>query len=171
MKNLILIILLLIPVIPACDLEYGIPEEDLSKVKIENIYDYDFDNDIPELNSISEIKKYLYYNFEYEDEKIDYWKTPEEFYNDNLYGDCEDVSIMFAYLLDKINIYSELVSSKNGKRLHVSIYIPEIKRYYDIVKNYEAGYMLNDWEPICYIPYSEAMWMTINYHDSVGIYK
>ena len=88
-------------------------------------------------------------------------------------GDCEDFAIFFCFLLDtKLKIYSELVRIKNNKICHIIVYIPDNNFYIDVTND---GIMdpsdLEDYNIKWYCPYSEAMWMTINYHDSVGKYR
>jgi len=146
--------------------------------KIEN-YDFPGSEEIPEFETIEDAQYYMQDNFEYEKDidqfgQADYWQTPEEFYY-NGKGDCEDWSLFAMYLLNRMNIQSQFILTKSryNKISHAITYVPDIEKYIDFItggklnkKLAESHYIITN-----SIPYSEALWMTINYHDNVGKYR
>ena len=136
--------------------------------KIEN-YDFPGSEGIPEFETIEEAQYYMQDNFEYEKDidqfgQADYWQTPEEFYY-NGKGDCEDYVIFLGYLLYLKMGYKDvnLIVTNN----HVILYCDN---------KYLSGQHCVNYRPeeikIAYkIPYSEALWMAVNYHDNVRKYR
>jgi hypothetical protein len=176
MKKLISVMVVLMGLMTACDMEYGKAEE----IEIGNVYDYDFENNIPEMRTVDEILKYVQNNISYSfnnDPDIwgveDYWQTPEETLILKS-GDCEDFVILFQYLLEsKLNIETSMiiVQVENHEYRHTVAYTDNI--YYDLV---DKGWPIHTKLPnrvkvIHTVPYSEIMWMTLNYHDAIGKYN
>lgn len=147
-------------------------EDELTNIEVGEMYDYYFENDINdfygmELNTISRINNWVRKNIKYVEDKQDYWKLPEETYQDKQ-GDCEDLCILIMYLVyEKLNIKLELVALTNPN--HVIMYNPNSNTFFDHKgNNYLKPEELNiKW----YCPYSEVIWMTYNYHDNVGQYR
>lgn len=156
-------------------------ECELCDIEVGEMYDYVCEecdeikiNDINPLSKVPITLQRIYllshymFKYNYIDEKKDYWKLPEEFYN-NKGGDCEDFSIFAMYILKmKYNINSKLVLIILSEGLHTIIHV-ENKYYFDILNNE----LLNKkdlkikWE----CPYGEIIWMTYYYHDNVGQYR
>jgi hypothetical protein len=168
MKKLIVVMVVLMGLMTACDMEYGTAEE----IEIGNVYDYDFENDIPEMKTVDDVRIYLfYYNSKLDFDSWgvkEYWQTPEETYLLRT-GDCEDFCILFSYILKKqFNYTTEInIISKNND-FHAIVYISETQQYIDVILKYIIDSIPNVIE---HIPYSEAIWMTMNYHKLVGKYK
>jgi hypothetical protein len=179
MKNLI-ILLLLLAAIPACEIESYLLQE--NEIEIGNIYDYDFEGseEIPEFENIFKASIYVMENSIYIPDielyhKKDYWQTPEEFYynrnsENKMQGDCEDYSIFLGYILYFKMGYKDVkilrLSTTKSDTFHIIIYCDNwyIEPQSNIFKLSQSG--------IEYIIlYTEVLWMTINYHDSIGEYQ
>jgi len=183
--KILLTALLLVGLVTACELEYipGMPVADYD-IEIGNIYDYDFDGseEIPEFETIEEILSWFGKNsiYVYENNE-DYWQTPEEtFYRRNpenkMMVDCEDKVIMIQYLIKKnLGIQSYLVTIKRpaSKDYHAMLYVNNLYYEIPIKSNFiiPLEKLRNDFKIYDYIPYSEVLWMTVNYHDAVGKYR
>jgi hypothetical protein len=175
MKKFIAVMVVLIGLMTACDMEYGKAEE----IEIGNVYDYDFENDIPEMKNIQEAYDYVTSKFEYIVDKKDYWQLPEETFNrrsiiNKMLGDCEDSSIMLMYLLsNKLNIDSELVvvSITNSKTYHAIVYIPNVDLFYDtsFQNIWDIKKINKHFKIIESFSYSETLWMAYYYHHLIGI--
>lgn len=148
-------------------------------IKIGNMYDYSFDDSQinnylgSPLNSVNQIFNWIYANIKYKLENLnaDYWQLPHEtYFNKN--GDCEDLSILFMYLLEKkLNIYSELVAIKQESNIfHAIVYIPSQKIYIDPQGPLYNVDTVKNLDILWYAPYYEIIWMTYYYHGNVGIY-
>lgn len=124
--------------------------------KIENFFD------------ITDIMKYMIANINYMNEiGNDYWQLPEETFNKKG-GDCEDIAILFLYFCKNFLNIDDcfLVRIENYKGLHI---VPQINEdYYEPIGGYRI--LLNDNRIIWRCNYEEAIWMSYNYHDSVGQY-
>lgn len=170
MKNLICIILLFCCGILFC--EYRDQEDPLRNVEVEEMYDYDFENDI-QISSVKEALDYVASNMTYKNEENDYWQLPEQSYQWGT-GDCEDYCIFFMYLLKtKLNINSELVLVHPKKNVYHAV-VKYNNQYSDpTMYNPEKGFT-NIYVPESHIiweaSYQETMWMTYNYHDNIGKY-
>lgn len=76
---------------------------------------------LPNFQTVSEWSKYLKANFTYqaEENREDYWKTPEETIRDKG-GDCEDLAILSQVELKKLGVESKLIllelKDKDGKK-------------------------------------------------------
>jgi hypothetical protein len=180
----IIIILLLLAAIPACEIESYLLQE--KEIEVGNIYDYDFEGseEIPEFETIEDVMSYIDKNSTWEKDiilfgKKDYWQTPEEFfYNRNaenkMQGDCECISIFFSFLLyNKLHINSviEIVKyTDDSIGNHVITYIPSLDIYIDATYNHNYGNIYNsDGRKIFKnIPYTQALWMTVNYHEEIN---
>jgi hypothetical protein len=178
MKKFIAVMVVLMGLMTACDMEYGTAEE----IEIGNVYDYDFENDIPEMKTVNEIALYVKNNTDYIHD-IDawgvneYWQTPEETYYFKT-GDCEDRILFFQYLLKKqLNIKVNFIVIKYSNGLyHVITKIENI--YYDFPSSSDNNSIIMKYTElpkyakfINSATYSEALWMTINYHEGIGKYK
>jgi len=187
MKNIIIGLIIITGFfVTACELEYipGMPQADYD-IEIGNIYDYDFEGseEIPEFETIEEILRWFGKNSEYvyETGKNDYMQTPEEtFYRRNsenkMMVDCEDKVIMIQYLIKKnLGIQSYLVTIKRpaSKDYHAMLYVNNLYYEIPIKSNFiiPLEKLRNDFKIYDYIPYSEVLWMTVNYHDAVGKYR
>jgi hypothetical protein len=164
-KLIIILILSLIPV--ACEWEYGY------EVEIGEITDYNFENDIPEFETIDQVLYYVHYNIKHTKDINDYWQTPEETYyryDENLnkmLGDCEDHALFFSYLLyTKLDVNSEIIIVKGYLENHVITYIPSIDKYIDSDSNCDFGNSIKK-EILQRIPYMQAIWMALNYHINI----
>jgi len=181
MKHFIIIILLL-AAIPACDLQYGTCDED--NIVVGNIYDYDFkgSEEIPEFETVEEVFKYMYFKTSYISDytlfnQEDYWQTPQDFfYNRNfenlMQGDCEDFALFAGYILYFRMGYKNvnLVRTKEDLGNHIIIhcdgkYIEQNITAYPIIHDPKKINIISE------IPYTQALWMAVNYHDSVGEYR
>lgn len=174
MKKIIFVLIILVGLITnACCYEDN-------KTKIGQITDYNFENDIPELETIMEYAHYLQDNITYISDNDqfskDYIQTPEEFYynvdeDGQMRGDCDDIITFFCFLMDtRLNISSNYfvgVEYPDGDK-HALAYINE--QYYDIR---ESGWIIpldelrDDIIILHMIPYYELIWMVVNYHDIV----
>jgi hypothetical protein len=170
MKKFIAVMVVLMGLMTACDMEYGTAEE----IEIGNVYDYDFEGseEIPEFKTINDVRIYLFYFNRKPDSEIwgteDYWQTPKETYLLKT-GDCEDFCLLFSYIIKKqFNYNPELILVSNNNIFHVIVFIPETQQYIDVILKY-----ILDTTPkiIKKIPYEKALWMTINYHELVGKYR
>jgi hypothetical protein len=162
MKKLLFVLLLAL--LPACEL---IEDE----IEIGNIYDYDFPGSegIPKFETIEDAQCYMQDNFEYEYDidqfgQADYWQTPEEFYY-NGKGDCEDYVIFLGYVLHFIMGYEDVNLIVTDD--HVILYCDN--KY--LSGQCRMSYKPEDIEIVYEIHYSEALWMTVNYHDNIGKYR
>jgi hypothetical protein len=169
-----IIILLLLAAIPACEIESYLLQE--NEIEVGNIYDYDFEGseEIPEFETIEEAAKWIVNNSVFVQDNIlfeieEYWQTPEEFYynrneNNKMQGDCEDYAIFLGYILNYKMEYrnTELIIVKDHALFYCDQYIETL-----------TGKTIpeNSLNIIDRISYSEALWMTINYHDNVRKYK
>jgi hypothetical protein len=171
MKNLLFSLILIFNLfIISCDLQYGICDED--NIKIGNIYDYSFpgSEEIPEFQTIEEAATWMARNSVYVSDNGDYWQTPEEtFYrrneNNKMMGDCEDKAIFLCYLANKLNLDSSVVTTKNHA-------VTKVENWYYGFSDYSYNKYISLNDKIIYtIPFSEIIWMTVNYHDSVGKYR
>jgi hypothetical protein len=170
MKKFIAVMVVLMGLMTACDMEYGTAEE----IEIGNVYDYDFEGseEIPEFETINNIRLYVWQSSNYVTDKIlynkiDYFATPEEFYKNKNQGDCEDFCIFFGYLLYKnLNIDSELIQIRTNikNEFHIILYIPQIDKYIEPI----WGTFFSHPEELNItkrIPFHQALWMALNYHD------
>jgi hypothetical protein len=142
---------------------------DPKNIKVEEKYNYNFENDIPYFADWQQAAKWVANNISYKLEESDYWKLPQETYNSKN-GDCEDFSILLAYIL------YENLQINDVKLVRIQT---ETKGYHLIVQIGEIYIEAQTGKRIYYIPpdiikwiatYPEVIWMTINYHDSVGKY-
>jgi hypothetical protein len=170
MKHLI-ILLLLLAAIPACEIESYLLQE--NEIEVGNIYDYDFEGseEIPEFETIEEAAKWIVNNSIFVQDNIlfgieEYWQNPEEFYynrneNNRMQGDCEDFAIFLGYILNYKMGYSniEIIIIKYHALLYCNQYIETLTG--KIIQE-------NSLNIINRIPYSEILWMTINYHNYIG---
>jgi hypothetical protein len=179
MKTLTTLLILIGLMITACDYDL-IPTA--RPIEIGNIYDYTFEGseEIPEFNDINEVVRYVGKNISYTPDKNDYWQTPEEtFYrrdeNNKMMGDCEDFVIFTQFLIESqlhISTFLAFVEFPDSKDYHAFLFTNEY--YYEVQA---TGYIIplphlrNDIKIIYIIPYSEVMWMTVNYHNNVGKYE
>jgi len=180
MKNLIITITLIIAMFMtvACELEYvpGMPVADYD-IEIGTIEDYDFENDIPEFKSIEQIYNFLQFQIE-KKKDIDvhgiaeYFQLPEETWKIES-GDCEDFSLLFQYIIKKqFNYDSDLIIVDQGKEYHAIVYIHNIDKFVDPISHCIILFNNTFSKKIEYsIPYSEALWMTKNYHQTIGKYR
>jgi hypothetical protein len=174
MKKLIIILLMGLMPIFAC--EY----EDEKRIEVENMYDYYFENDIPEMTSINDVIFYIRDHIEYTGDDGEYWQLPEETYyrrNDEnkMLGDCEDFVILFQYLVEtKLNISTCLISVDlpDQEDNHAMAFVNGI--FYDI----QGGKFIIQYTSLNpeikirhIIPYTEVIWMTYYYHHPVGKYS
>lgn len=132
------------------------------------IENYDFENNI-EVNSIDEALFYTWFYILYKTDReiwkiTEYWQTPEETYNMKT-GDCEDLALLFCYILSTFNIDSFITEINIDNTNHIIAYVPETDLYYDPVRNQKCFY--NDKDIIYKISYEQALWTTINYHDNI----
>jgi len=184
MKNIILILSLML--LPACDYDDKLAEQwylyNLSKIHVESMDNYYFENDLEQIMknnyhkeslNINLILEYVYRegsNFGYKYEEKEYWQSPEETYwriniDGKMTGDCEDYSLLFMYLVKNIlNFKTYLVESEH----HAFVYVEDINIYFDPTEGYIVD--KNTYNIQQYIPYGEAMWMAIKYHRHVGKY-
>jgi hypothetical protein len=194
MKTITTLLILIGLMIVSCDYESYLLQEE--EIKIGNIYDYDFkgSEEIPELKNADDAIVYVRDNFigVFDSElyhQKEYWATPEEFYkskliqlsnltdenNQKMKGDCEDISLFLAYLLTAklgyINVkLIELENYYPGQR-HIILYFdnqylePQTGNSYSKDSKYLKSTIIHE------ISYSEALWMTINYHSLVGKYR
>lgn len=178
MKTLLISLIFLMAVV-GCDYDDIFLQE--KEIEVGNIYDYDFENEIPEMGTIEDCIEYIENNMIGKPDNGDYWQTPEETYwriteDDKMQGDCEDISLFFQYLLkSKLNIDSEtaIVNYNNKNTNHVVVFYDN--KFYDIQVNLGITYILDELLPrtklLFLIPYSESLWMAVNYHDTIGEYK
>lgn len=164
-----------------CGCELVHEQESLADVEVGEMYDYvcaECDEiEIDEYGisqtvnaKISYTLSYISKNYKYQGESGDYWKLPGEFYIDKG-GDCEDFCIFAMYLLKDIyNIDTELVLLRKESMVHAMIYSPETGYYYDVSSFQCISEFSENTYIIWYCPYPEVIWMTYNYHDSVGKY-
>jgi hypothetical protein len=141
--------------------------------EVGEITDYDFENDIPEFETIDQVLYYVHYHVKHTKDIDDYWQTPEETYyryDENLnkmLGDCEDHALFFSYLLyTKLDIDSEIIIVKGYLENHVITYIPSIDKYIDSDSNCDFGNSIKK-EILQRIPYTQAIWMALNYHINI----
>lgn len=174
MKNLILITFILLTILPACELVTNSVIESES-VEVGRIEDYDFENDI-EVTDYKDACAFTCHYIKYTNDPKDYWQTPEESCKLKT-GDCEDYALFYSFLLDtKLHINSEIIiyhDSYNNNKLHVITYIPSEDRYMDATCNLMHSRQNNEIlesRTKYRVPYYEAIWMTINYHEIVGKY-
>lgn len=171
MKNLIYILLLFcLWGTPFC--ECRDQEDSLRDVEVEEMYDYDFENDI-QISSVKEALDYVASNMTYKNEENDYWQLPEQSYQWKT-GDCEDYCILFMYLLKtKLDIDSELILVVPNKNI-VHTVVKYNNQYSDPTMYDIKSGLTNIYVPESHIrwkaPYEEVIWMTYNYHDNVGKY-
>jgi hypothetical protein len=175
MRKIFFFILVAIIFIYGCEIQ-----EDLSKVDVGKIYNYDFPNDI-EVEDLGDVLAYVASNMRWVSDPLsyggEYIQTPEETYNrkdDNGYmlGDCDDFSGMFAYLAERVGVDCEMVFAKLWGGLHVFCYLPREGRY---IEPQRGGYISNEdienyYTIYFHIPYEEWIWMAVNYHEMVGKY-
>jgi hypothetical protein len=142
------------------------------EIEIKQMYDYTFENEI-EVKSLREALDYVSETIKYQLEKIgfDYWKTPEETYSSKK-GDCEDFSMLLLYIawtmLDIDDCYLVKVNFDDEDTKHTIVRINGF--YYAPQTGYKIWVIdekLIEWE----VHYTEAIWMTVNYHDSIGKYN
>lgn len=152
---------------------------ELANIEVGEMHDYKFDDSEIDnylgdpLDSINKIFNWIYFNLEYKAESSgkEYWKLPEETYLEKE-GDCEDLCILFMYLLkEKLNIDSELVAIKKENNLyHALIFIPSTKIYLDPQGLFYTEDTIQKFKILWSAPYPEVIWMTYYYHKNVGIY-
>lgn len=174
MRKSIYILLLVIWCFGSIYCEYQ-EEDSLKNIKVKQMYDYDFENDL--MFKILNLKMALSYmtGFQYELDITkfnvkDYWQTPEEFFY-NREGDCDCFSIFLLYIawtiLDIDDCYLvDLYTNKEGS-YHCIVQINGI--YYEPQNGLKIYYIPEEkirWKA----HYTEAIWMTVNYHDNVGKY-
>lgn len=190
MKKLLFVLLLAL--IPACEIVDFV--SDIDEVyetveeqywdgkyigKIEN-YNFPGSETIPEFETIEDAANWMKNNiiYKYDKElfgKDDYWQTPEEFYfnrnvDNKMQGDCEDFALFFGFLANKLNLNTNIYNIKR-KNMHA---IAKVENwYYEFSAYYFNKYaqLYNVDKVINIIPYSEALWMAVNYHDNVGKYR
>lgn len=179
MKTLI-IILILIAAVPACELESYLLQE--NEIEVGNIYDYDFkgSEEIPKFETIEEAVQWVAFNsvFNYDNVlygKDDYYATPEEFfYNRNsenkMQGDCEDYAIFLGYILYMKMGYKDVqivrLNTSNPFINHIILYVDN--HYIEP----QMGMFFVDKESlkkqiIKTFPYSKFLWMAVNYHCEI----
>lgn len=200
MKKIIISLIITLGILTmACDLNYVpvITTVDAREIKIGNIYDYSFkgSEEIPGFENIEDAVAYISDNtISVSDKNLyhkdEYWETPEEFFNskyieyfnysthkNNMFkADCDGYSNGLAYILYfRMNFKDTkfVVTQLLNKEYHVIVYADT--KYIDITVN-QIYSNLNEFlnkskeKFIEEIPYTEALWMTINYHRTVGKY-
>jgi hypothetical protein len=102
---------------------------------------------VPVFSSYKEIDTYIYENYEYIPDHGEQWKLPEQTIADGG-GDCEDLSILFLYMVNEsFGVKGELIVSDTPRGCHAwalvdgyEFYkIEETKRYYTLT--YDAAMM------------------------------
>ena len=137
-------------------------QEDLPQINVGKMYDYQFDHSELKLTSFDGIIRWVYLNIAYKTEKNDYWKLPEETFNDKS-GDCEDITLLIMYLLENLlQIDTKLTLIITPGANHTIFFTDN---YYSFTGEVYTGFQ-TVWE----CTYQEAIWMTYYYHDSVGKY-
>jgi hypothetical protein len=194
MKKIILVLLL---TVFACSYD-GYNSLYYKNMKVKSMHDYSFENDI-KVSNIDEAIKYVWLSLKIERDVYvwgikEYWQTPEETYKLKT-GDCEDFCILLLYILQsKLNIevsYFVAVKDLVWKAGHALVYLDGI--YLTSEGNFSyvdentskkgiyidpQGYFIytaeelpkNGYQIKHIIPYSETIWMTVNYHRAVGKY-
>ena len=157
-------------------------EDELADVIVGEMHDYTFDDSGinnyrgMELDSTGRILSWVTANIEHSlrtrEVGGDYWQLPEETYK-AMAGDCEDICILFMYLLrEKLDIDSNLILTQDR---HTIVYVASAKKeeqYVDVVNgSYLTEYGIHSTEFIWVCPYPQVIWMTYYYHDNVGIYR
>lgn len=170
MKNLTMLILGL-TIFIRCQLEVQI--DDPKDIEIGTIENYDFENDI-KVKTVGAAMSYVISNIKYKRDDPNYWQLPEETYKLKT-GDCEDFAIMLMYIMDKMNLYSELavVNIIGTNVYHAMVYYPEKNVFIDATDDQFIGaetVEMQRFKIIYSIPYDETIWMTYYYHISVGKY-
>jgi hypothetical protein len=172
----LIIILLLLAAIPACDYDL-IPTA--RPIEIGNIYDYDFEGseEIPEFETIEDAIQWVAFNsiFNYDNilyGKDDYYATPEEFYynrnsENKMQGDCEDYAIFLGYLLYMKMGYKDVqiirLNTSNPFINHIILYVdnhyiePQMGMFFVDKESLEK-------QIIKRFPYSKFLWIAVNYH-------
>lgn len=179
MKRIVLVLMMVLVAIPACEYQdiIGVTASDPEIGRIEN---YDFKNDIPEFESIEQAAIWVSENSIYITDKElfnikEYWQTPQEFYynrNDQnkMQGDCEDYSLFLSYILyKKLNLDVKIIihDTSNSEIFHAIVYCNE--RYIEPKTGFVNYYIY--FNIIYEIPYSEAIWMAYYYHNLVEKYS
>jgi hypothetical protein len=138
------------------------------EIEVGSMYDYSFNHDIAVENE-SDALNYVSLNITYKSDSFDYWQLPEETYRLKT-GDCEDFSLLLAYLLEtELDIRTDLILIGNNSDYHILV---KYNSYYIDAMSGSKFYIIpSEWHIIYIIPYPEAIWMTYYYHDNVGKYR
>lgn len=154
-------------------------------IYIGEMHDYKFENKendnylTKEITSITQAVRWMKDNIEYKKDPYgDYWKLPEETFNDKS-GDCEDLCILFLYIvIEKLNINMDLLGIKNKETRETHIWVypypfgsKKKPMFYDVADNQIISSVLHYLYINKTIPYPELIWMVYHYHDNVGKYK
>lgn len=136
-------------------------------IMIDSIDDYYFENDI-KVTNVFEAIYWIQNNIEYENDPYDYWKLPQETYESRA-GDCEDIALLFLYICRELLYIKDcsLIRVISRGSFHI---IPKVNElYYEPLGGYET--IIKPERKIFWnCTYVVAIWMTLNYHDSVGMY-
>lgn len=106
----------------------------------------------------TDLSQWMIKSFVYQDEEIDYWKTPEETIKDKS-GDCEDFAILSKKVLKDLGHKAYvivLVNKDKSKFSHAVCLFQEKNKTYSVIDNqYYYSFKYKNWKKLLNKIYSQ----------------